>query len=151
MRLPQIQGFFAGHLSGDASAELVDEGRIPPGVRDYFKAIAVSGNPYKLPQKERGKWARGTGLKPYTNQEYLFYAGCVGSYDEVGQRMARSVGKMLVDAGLSVGIFGNEETCDGNDVRILGEMGLFAQLAQANIETSRQKALKKSSRSILTR
>ncbi|MCK7506973.1 MAG: (Fe-S)-binding protein [Desulfobacterales bacterium] len=56
--------------------------------------------------------------------------------------MAKSVGKMLVDAGLSVGILGNEETCDGNDVRILGEMGLFAELAQANIETFKAKGVK---------
>jgi IMP dehydrogenase len=32
----------------------VTEGKIPPKVRDYFKAIAVNGNPYKLPQAERG-------------------------------------------------------------------------------------------------
>jgi len=133
---------FLPDIFQETRAELVGEGRIPPGVRDYFKAVAVSGNPYKLPQSQRGDWAKGTGLKPYTNQKYLFYAGCVGSYDEVGQKMARSVGKMLVDAGLSVGILGSEEGCDGNDVRALGEMGLFAQLAQANIETFKAKGVR---------
>ena len=44
--------------------------------------------------------------------------------------MAKSVGSLLVKAGVSVGILGNEEACDGNEVKILGEMGLFAQLAQ---------------------
>ena len=150
--LRQLQGSSASSRSSRIScrtsfrrprAELVNEGRIPPGVRDYFKAIAVSGNPYKLPQEERGKWAGGTGLKPYTNQEYLFYAGCVGSYDEVGQKMARYVGKLLVDAGVSVGILGNEETCDGNEVEILGETGLFAELAEENIEKFKAKGVKK--------
>lgn len=117
----------------EAKAELVNEGKIPPQVRDYFKAISVNGNPYKLPQEERGKWAEGTGLEPFSNQEYLFYVGCVGSYDEVGQKMARSVGKVLVDAGLSVGILGSRETCDGNEVKVLGETGLFTQLAEENI------------------
>ena len=117
----------------EAKAELVNEGKIPPRVRDYFKAISVNGNPYKLPQAERGKWAEGTGLEPFSNQEYLFYVGCVGSYDEVGQKMARSVGKVLVDAGLSVGILGSRETCDGNEVKVLGETGLFTQLAEENI------------------
>jgi Fe-S oxidoreductase len=134
---------FLPEIFQEARAELVNEGRVPPGVRDYFKAIAVSGNPYKLPQSGRGNWARGTGLQPYTNQEYLFFAGSVGSYDEVGQKMAKSVGRLLVDAGVSVGILGNEETCDGNDVRSMGEMGLFAQLAEANIEKFRARGVKK--------
>ena len=56
--------------------------------------------------------------------------------------MAQSVGRLLVDAGLSVGILGNEETCDGNDVRALGEMGLFAELAQANIDKFKVKGRK---------
>jgi Fe-S oxidoreductase len=133
---------FLPDIFQETRAELVGEGRIPPGVRDYFKAIAVNGNPYKLPQNERGTWAAGTGLKPYNNHKYLFYAGCVGSYDEVGQRMAKSVGKMLVDTGLSVGILGSEETCDGNDVRVLGEMGLFTQLAQANVDAFKAKGVK---------
>jgi len=117
----------------ETKAELVNEGKIPPQVRDYFKAISVNGNPYKLPQEERGKWAEGTGLQAYSDQEYLFYVGCVGSYDEVGQRMARNVGNLLSAVGLSVGILGSRETCDGNEVKVLGETGLFTQLAEENI------------------
>ncbi len=134
---------FLPEIFQEARAELVNDGRIPPGVRDYFKAIATSGNPYKLPQSERGNWAKETGLKPYTNQEYLFYAGSVGSYDEVGQKMAKSVGRLLAQAGVSIGILGDEETCDGNDVRALGEMGLFTELAQANIEKFKARGVKK--------
>lgn len=134
---------FLPEIFQETKAELVSEGRIPPGVRDYFKAIAVSGNPYKLPQSERGKWAEGTGLQKYSGQEYLFYVGCVGSYDEVGQKMARSVGSLLVKAGVSVGIMGDAETCDGNEVKILGEIGLFTQLANDNIEKFKVKGVKK--------
>ncbi len=139
---PKFKDFLTD-IFQETRAELISEGRIPPGVRDYFKAIATNGNPFKLPQAQRGDWAKGTGLKPYTNQEYLFYAGCVGSYDEVGQKMAKSVGRLLVESGVSVGILGSDEGCDGNDVRVMGEMGLFAQLAEANIETFKAKAVKK--------
>lgn len=127
----------------ETKAELVNEGRVPPEVRDYFKAMATSGNPYKLPQPERGKWAEGTGLPEFDGQEYLFYVGCVGSYDEVGRKMARSVGRALMDAGVSVGILGSEETCDGNEVRILGEMGLFAELAGKTIARFSERMVKK--------
>jgi Fe-S oxidoreductase len=134
---------FLPEIFQEAKAELVGEGKIPPGVRDYFKAIATNGNPYKLPQSERGKWAEGTGLQKYAGQDYLFYVGCVGSYDEVGQKMARSVGRVLLGAGLSLGISGSEEICDGNEVRILGEMGLFAKLAGDNIEKFKAQGVKK--------
>jgi Fe-S oxidoreductase len=127
----------------ETKAELVNEGRIPPAVRDYFKAVRTNGNPYKLPQADRGKWAEGTGVPEYSGQEFLFYIGCVGSYDEVGQKMARSVGRLLIDAGISLGILGSEETCDGNEVRILGEMGLFAELAARNISQFNERGVRK--------
>ncbi len=127
----------------ETKAELVNEGKVPPEVRDYFKAVTVNGNPYKLPQEERGRWAEGTGLEEFSDQEYLFYVGCVGSYDEVGQKMARSVGSLLSDVGVSVGILGTEETCDGNEVKVLGETGLFTKLAEENILKFKMKGVKK--------
>jgi len=134
---------FLPDIFQETKAELVTEGKIPPKVRDYFKAIAVNGNPYKLPQEERGKWAEGTGLQEFSDQDYLFYVGCVGSYDEVGQKMARTVGSLLSDVGVSVGILGSEETCDGNEVKILGETGLFTKLAEENIQKFKIKGVKK--------
>lgn len=74
-----------------------------------------------------------SGRPEFDGQDYLFYVGCVGSYDEVGRKMARSVGRALMDAGVSVGILGSEETCDGNEVRVLGETGLFTELAGKTI------------------
>ena len=126
-----------------AREELVAEGLIPPPVRDYLKAIHVNGNPYKLPAAERGKWAEGTGLEAYKDQDYLFYVGCVGSYDERAVKIARAVGTLLVKAGLSIGILGEKETCDGNEVRTLGESGLFQQLAEQNIQAFRDLGVNK--------
>jgi Fe-S oxidoreductase len=134
---------FLPDIFQETKAELVTEGKIPPKVRDYFKAIAVHGNPYKLPQEQRGKWAGGTGLQEFTAQEYLFYVGCVGSYDEVGQKMARTVGSLLSDVGVSLGILGSEETCDGNEVKSLGETGLFIKLAEDNILKFKKREVKK--------
>jgi len=116
-----------------AREELVNKGVIPPGVRDYLKNINISGNPYKEPADERGRWADGTPVETYDGQEYLFYIGCVGSYDERAKKIARAVGNVLIRAGVSIGILGNRETCDGNEVRALGEMGLFRFLAEQNI------------------
>lgn len=127
----------------EAKAEIVNEGLVPPQVRDYFKALMVHGNPYKLPQDKRDRWAVGTGIRPFSDQEYLFYVGCVGSYDEIGMKMARSVGTLLSEIGISFGILGKEETCDGNEVKIMGEAGLFSSLAEKNIHTFQKKGVGK--------
>ena len=113
--------------------ELVNEGSVPRRVSDFFKAIHLYGNPYKLPEADRGAWAKGLGLEPYRGQEYLFFAGCAGSYDERGRKMARAVAGLLKDRGVSFGILGALERCDGNEVRAMGEAGLFEEIARQNI------------------
>lgn len=127
----------------EAKTELVNDGQIPLEVKDFFKAIIVNGNPYKFPQGERGKWTGGTGIGKFSDQEYLFYVGCVGSYDEVGQKMARQVGTLLTNLGVSLGILGDEESCEGNEVKVLGESGLFQKLAAENIQKFNNKGVKK--------
>jgi Fe-S oxidoreductase len=126
-----------------AREEMVNDGIIPPPVRDYLKNININGNPYKEPASERGKWAEGTLVETYKDQEYLFYIGCVGSYDERGKKIARAVGNLLVKAGLSIGILGDKENCDGNEVRTMGEAGLFQFLAEKNIALFRDLGVKK--------
>ncbi len=121
-----------------ARAEMVTGGRIPPVVRDYFKSIYVHGNPFKAPAKERSAWTKGTGVAPYDGQAYLFYVGCVGSYDERGKQIAQAVTRLLQKAEVSFGILGERELCDGNEVRTLGETGLFQYLAENNMALFRK-------------
>jgi Fe-S oxidoreductase len=114
--------------------ELIDQGSVPSAVGKYLGAIHSFGNPYNLPEADRGSWADGLGVEPYSGQEYLLYVGCPGSYDERGRKMARAVAGLLLKRGVDFGILGAEEGCDGNEVRVLGETGLFEKLAQENIE-----------------
>ncbi len=123
--------------------DLVENALVPPLVRDYMKALHVNGNPYKLPQDQRGDWADGTGVPEFSDQEYLFYVGDVGSYDERGQQMARSVAKLLMKGGVSLGILGSREHSDGNDAMVMGETGLFQYLAEANIDTFKKHSVRK--------
>ncbi|MBN1634991.1 MAG: (Fe-S)-binding protein [Deltaproteobacteria bacterium] len=126
-----------------ARGELVNAGVIPPGVRDYLKNIQISGNPFKLPATDRDKWANNLEVPEYTDQEYLLYVGCVGSYDEQGQKSSQAVAKLLLRAGVSFGILGKNEICDGNEVRFLGDQGLFEYLAKQNIEQFHKLGIKK--------
>jgi Fe-S oxidoreductase len=122
-----VKAFIAGR------EELVDQGLVPPLVRDTFKSMQLYGNPYKLPEADRGNWANGLVLEPYAGQEYLFLAGCVGAYDERGQKMARATAALLKAWGVDFGILGPDEHCDGSEVRDLGEKGLFQSLVERNI------------------
>lgn len=115
-------------------AELVEQGAVPESVGRYLRSVQSFGNPYQMPEADRAKWAEGLGVERYSGQEYLLYVGCPGSYDERGREMARAVAELLQSWGVDFGILGEEEPCDGNEVRVLGETGLFEQLARQNIE-----------------
>lgn len=126
-----------------ARGELINTGVIPPGVRDFLKNIQLSGNPYKQPARERAQWAHDLGIPEYTDQEYLLYVGCVGSYDEQGQKSAKAVARLLLHAGVSFGILGRNELCEGNEVRFLGDEALFAYLAKQNIDQFSELGIRK--------
>lgn len=123
--------------------EGIEKGLIPPEVRDFLKSITIHGNPYLQPAGQRGEWAEKTTVERYSEQEFLFYVGCVGSYDERGQKLARIVGELLSSAQVSFGILGEREICDGNEVNKVGERGLFKFLAEQNIALFKELGVKK--------
>jgi len=119
-----------------ARERVIEAGSVPPKVNHFLTAIHGYGNPYKLLRQDRGSWAEGTGIRLYREgDDFLYYVGCVGSYDSTGQRAARALGEVLLKSGLAFGILGSQETCDGNEVNTLGEKGLFEVLKQQNVQT----------------
>jgi len=125
-------------------ATLIDEGFAPPKVRDMLENITKHGNPYGEAREKRGKWAEGLPIKRYEKEmEYLYYVGCVGSYDPRSQEIAKTFASILLRGNVSFGILGNEEFCDGNEVLRLGEYGLFETIAKKNIKKLRELGVKK--------
>ena len=120
-------------------AESVEKGLIPPGVRDFLKGIQIHGNPYNQPQDRRGDWADGLDLPLFKDQDYLLYIGCVGSYDERCQKSARAAATLLKKLGVSFGILGAEEVCEGHEIHRVGEWGLFEYFAEQCITLLKQK------------
>ncbi len=124
--------------------EAIEAGMVPPTVRDFLKNVHRSGNPWKEPRAARGDWAEGTGIRPYEKgDEFLYYVGCVGAYDERSRLNARAVGELLSKAGCSFGILGSEEVCDGNEVKHLGERGLFDHLVREQARIFQERGVKK--------
>lgn len=125
-----------------ARSDMVEKGLVPTSVRDFLDNTSKHGNPWGMARSKRDAWADGIG-RYGPDDEFLYYVGCVGSYEERGQKMARSVANILEEAGVSFGILGNEEDCDGNEVYMLGEKGLFRELAEQNIQKFKELGVKK--------
>jgi len=111
---------------------MVDKGTLPAPVKDYLENIHLHGNPYGIAAKKRSAWFEGTEIETYDGQEYLYYVGCEGSFDTRAQQAARAVGDLLLKAGVSFGVLGSREISEGNEVDMLGEDGLFEELAEKN-------------------
>lgn len=115
-----------------ARSEMVEAGRLPSAVKSFLENVELHGNPYGASRAKRDVWAAGQGIEHYNGQEYLLYAGCTGSYDTRAQKSTIELAQILRKAGISFGILGTDENCDGNEVLKLGEEGLFEALAEEN-------------------
>ncbi|HPU30034.1 MAG TPA: (Fe-S)-binding protein [Syntrophorhabdaceae bacterium] len=118
-----------------ARAEMVEAGKVPKAVKDFLQNIELYGNPYGASRTNRIAWTKGIEIDRYNGHEYLLYIGCAGSYDIRAQKSSKALAQILLKAGVSFGVLGDEETCDGNETHNLGEKGLFELLANKNIKT----------------
>lgn len=118
-----------------AREEAIQKRILPPRVRQFLTNTYLYGNPYRYLREERGDWATGTAVRLYERgNEFLYYVGCVGSYDSCSRRAAKALGEVLLDCGVSFGILGYLENCDGNEVSMLGEKELFELLRSQNTQ-----------------
>ena len=117
---------------------------LPGKVGQFLENVYLYGNAFREARETRGAWAQGLPLRRFRKgDEYLYYVGCVGSYDSRSRGAARALGSLLLKAGVSFGILGEEEECDGNEVRLLGEQGLFERQRDRNVERFRGLGVKK--------
>lgn len=117
-----------------AKAELVNDGRVPPAIRDCLTRLTQSGNAYGRSPKKREQWTQGIEMERFDKQDYLFFVGDVGTFDTRGQEIARSVAHCLKQNGISIGHLGADEIADGNEAHAMGETELFRHLAEKNIQ-----------------
>jgi Fe-S oxidoreductase len=65
--------------------------------------------------------------------DYLFFVGCAGSYDPRSQNVTRAIVRLLERAGVSYAVLGEEETCNCEAGRRMGEEMLF-QVGAASLK-----------------
>jgi Fe-S oxidoreductase len=127
------------------------ESRFPEEAARVFKGMETQGNPWGMGSNRRAEWcadldvpvAAAMDAEALKDVEYLFFVGCAGSFDDRQKRVSRALIKILRSAGVSFCILGEEETCNGDSARRLGNEYLFQALAQQNVETLNRYAIKK--------
>ena len=124
-------------LIADMRGILVEEGHIPTTIRDALESVFKHGNPWRGMRSKRAEWARELKIKNITSDdrgEILYFVGCTPSYDPRVQQVAIALARCLDEAGVDFRILGNEENCCGNEIRRMGEHGLFEMLSQDNVD-----------------
>jgi Fe-S oxidoreductase len=122
--------------------QLVDAGQIEPGVQQVLQSEAQQGNSFGKSGRMRARWTRELGFTVKDARKepvkYLWFVGDFASYDERLQVLSRRLAHILRDAGVDFGMLFDGEHDDGNDVRRVGEEGLFQMLAEHNMDSFRQ-------------
>jgi Fe-S oxidoreductase len=95
--------------------KLVEDGQTLPQHKPYIDSLHKEKNMLIEPRAKRGKWADGLDVKNLAEEKaaVVFHAGCRYSYDKGLQKKARTAVTLLRDAGVDIGIMGENESCCG--------------------------------------
>jgi Fe-S oxidoreductase/nitrate reductase gamma subunit len=121
----------------DMRRHLITEGKLDRAKRDLLTNLNKAGNPYGLAQSDRMKWAEGLGVKAVKDLpdfEVLYWVGCSGSYDPRNQSVSKAMVRILNAADVRFAVLGNEEKCNCEVARRVGEEGRFQQSAMELVE-----------------
>lgn len=121
----------------EMNRRLTESGQMNKNVEDAVMNAFQKGNTFGEPDRTRPDWADDLDFEvPDAREqsvEYLWYVGDYPSYDERNQHIARSLATVFETAGVDYGILYEDEQNDGNDIRRVGEEGLYEMLAEDNI------------------
>jgi Fe-S oxidoreductase len=121
----------------DMRRSLVDKGELDPLLQQTLQNYAGQGNSQGKSARMRARWAKGLDFKIADARkepvQYLWFVGDFASFDERAQLASQSVARILDDAGVSFGLLYEGERNAGNDVRRVGEEGLFELLVEQNL------------------
>jgi len=117
---------------------LVDQGQMDPLLQSTLTAIANTGNSFGESSRKRPAWTRDLEFKIKDLRreaaEYLWFVGDFASFDPRNQRVSRVVAKLLKAGGIDFGLLYEDEWTAGNDIRRIGEEGLYEAVVRHNLE-----------------
>jgi Fe-S oxidoreductase len=127
--------------------QLVSRGEVEDRVQEVLKNLGRYGNSFGKSARQRAAWATGLAapVKDARKEpvEYLWLVGDYASFDPRAQAVTRAAAAVLQRAGVDFGILYEGEQNLGNDVRRIGEEGLFSQLVEKNAKAMAQATFRK--------
>lgn len=120
----------------DMRRYLVDQGKMDQMLQDALANLGRYGNSFGQSDRMRAKWTQG--LQPAVKDtrreavEYLWFVGDYASYNATLTDITRKTADVFQKTGMNFGILFDGERNAGNDVRRVGEEGLFEMLADKN-------------------
>ena len=124
------------------------EAKFPLQLQNAFNGMERNGNPWNM-NKDRMEWVKedpALVVKTVDDNpdfDILYWVGCAGTFDQKGQKIARSFVKILNAAGVNFAVLGSKENCTGDSARRTGNEYLFAMMAESNVENLNKAKVKK--------
>ena len=116
---------------------LVEKGEMDPLLRNTIGAIGDTGNSFGENSRKRPQWTKPLEFAVKDIREEpaktLWFVGDYASFDPRNQKVSQTVARLLKAAGEDFALLQEGEKTAGNDVRRVGEEGLFEALALHNI------------------
>jgi Fe-S oxidoreductase len=132
---------FVEHIAPivDMRRYLVIEGRVDSELQDALAKLGRYGNSFGQSPRKRAMWTRA--LQPKIKDarkepvDYLWFVGDYASYSPTLTEVTQKTAEVFQKAGVDFGIMYEGEQNAGNDVRRVGEEGLFEMLVEKNLRT----------------
>ncbi len=128
--------------------QVLMESKFPEELTAAFKGLETHSNPWGMGRDARADWVEELDVPILSDNsaediEFLFFVGCIRSYDDRNKKVTESMTKILNHLGIKFAILGMEEGCCGDPARRVGNEYLYQILAQSNIETFKRYNIKK--------
>jgi Fe-S oxidoreductase len=121
----------------DLRRRLVYEGQVDEGLQDALMNLTRYGNSFGQSARKRAAWTKDLDFAiPDARKQpvdWLWFVGDYASYDPRVKDVTVKTARVLHEAGVEFGILLDKEQNAGNDVRRVGEEGLFDQLREKNV------------------
>ncbi|MBU1662220.1 MAG: 4Fe-4S dicluster domain-containing protein [Chloroflexi bacterium] len=130
----------------DMRRYLVMEGAVDAELQTALANLGRYGNSFGKSDRMRARWSRKIEPKIKDARrepvEYLWFVGDYASYSPTLTEVTEKTVQVFRQANVDFGILYEAENNSGNDVRRIGEEGLFEMLVEKNMEAFNQSDFK---------
>ena len=121
----------------DMRRYLVLEGDVDPQLQDALANLGRYGNSFGKSDRMRAKWTKSfqTKIKDARREEveYLWFVGDYASYHASMTDKTELLAQLFQNLDIDFGLLYETEMNSGNDVRRVGEEGLYEMLSEKNL------------------